>query len=156
MAYLEWEPDLDTGIEIIDSQHRRIVDYINQLHEAKIADDRTMVGDVIDGLIDYTSSHFSFEEAMITEAGYAFVTAHQQTHKSFINRIAQFRVRFKAGQDAQTIAEEMGGMLGHWLYNHIRRDDAAYVAAVEDNINQLAKQKQEGGWLSRTLKRFFS
>lgn len=156
MAYLEWEPDLNTGIDIIDSQHRRIVDYINQLHEAKATNNGSMVGEVIDGLIDYTSSHFSFEEAMITEAGYEFVAAHKQTHKSFINRIAQFRVRFKAGQDPQNIAEDMTGMLGSWLYNHIRSDDAAYVAAVKDNIHQLTAQKQEGGWLSRTLKRFFS
>ena len=35
MALLTWTPDLDTGIETIDSQHKQIVDCINQLHEVQ-------------------------------------------------------------------------------------------------------------------------
>ncbi len=34
MDYLEWTKDLDTGVTVIDKQHRRIVDYINQLVDA--------------------------------------------------------------------------------------------------------------------------
>ena len=30
MAYLNWTPDLETGIREIDGQHKRIVEYINQ------------------------------------------------------------------------------------------------------------------------------
>ncbi len=32
MALLHWQDNLDTGIEVIDDQHRRIVSMINQLH----------------------------------------------------------------------------------------------------------------------------
>lgn len=32
MAILAWVPELDTGIDEIDRQHRRIVDYINKLY----------------------------------------------------------------------------------------------------------------------------
>ena len=35
MAVLQWVEDLNTGIEEIDIQHRRIVDYINRLHELR-------------------------------------------------------------------------------------------------------------------------
>lgn len=34
MALLIWQDDLDTGIEVIDHQHRRIVEMINHLHVA--------------------------------------------------------------------------------------------------------------------------
>ena len=34
MAYLHWSSDLDTGIDVIDKQHQRIVDYLNELNTA--------------------------------------------------------------------------------------------------------------------------
>ena len=34
MERIEWTADLNLGIDVIDSQHRNIVDYINQLTEA--------------------------------------------------------------------------------------------------------------------------
>ena len=35
MAYINWTSDLDTGIHDIDVQHRRIVEYINRLNDAR-------------------------------------------------------------------------------------------------------------------------
>ena len=35
MALLLWQDDLNTGIEVIDDQHRRIVSMINQLHHGR-------------------------------------------------------------------------------------------------------------------------
>ena len=64
MTYLEWSDDLDTGIAVIDDQHKRIVAMINQLDDAQRTANKVKVGTVIDELIDYTVSHFAFEEAM--------------------------------------------------------------------------------------------
>ena len=65
---LTWTPDLSVGIEIIDNQHKRIVEYINQLHEARIRQDKEAISQVIEELVDYTLSPFSFEESMMEEA----------------------------------------------------------------------------------------
>ena len=40
MSYLEWIPELDTNIPEVDLQHRRIVEYINELHDARIDGNR--------------------------------------------------------------------------------------------------------------------
>ena len=65
MDYLHWVPELDTGIAEIDAQHRRIVDYINQLQELRHSHDREGLSNVIAEMVDYTMSHFAFEEALI-------------------------------------------------------------------------------------------
>ena len=70
MALLVWVPELDTGIAEIDRQHRRIVDYINRLYELRSSPDREGLGDVIGEMIDYTFSHFVFEESLIESAGF--------------------------------------------------------------------------------------
>ena len=48
---------------------------------------------------------------------------------------------------------ELGQMLARWLINHIKRDDADYVAAVKTNMIGLIKEKEEKqetrGWFSR-------
>jgi len=36
MAHLQWTKDLNTGIDVIDTQHKQIVDYINQLYDARL------------------------------------------------------------------------------------------------------------------------
>ena len=68
MALLIWQDDLNTGIEVIDDQHRRIVSMINQLHQAQTGASALVVADVMDELVDYTLSHFAFEEELIYSA----------------------------------------------------------------------------------------
>lgn len=152
MAYLVWQEDLDTGIQVIDSQHKRIVEMINQLHDAQAQHDRELLGNVIEELVDYTISHFAFEETLLEDSGYQFSRAHKKVHELFIKRVSDYRMRFEAGED---VAEELKGLLGRWLFNHIRNDDANYVASVKAGMQDLTRDQSHGGWLSRSMKRFF-
>lgn len=57
MAYLHWTDDLNTGIDVIDKQHRRIVECINELSVANTKNDKLGIKHVLDELVDYTLSH---------------------------------------------------------------------------------------------------
>lgn len=152
MAYLVWQEDLDTGIQVIDTQHKRIVEMINQLHDAQAQHGRALLGNVIEELVDYTLSHFAFEETLLEDAGYQFTRAHKKVHELFIKRVSDYRMRFEAGED---VADELKGLLGRWLFNHIRSDDANYVESVKASMQELTRDQSQGGWLSRSMKRFF-
>ena len=65
METLEWSSRLATGIPEIDNQHKRIVDMVNQMREAMETGDTEAVGRVIPDMVDYTISHFAFEEALM-------------------------------------------------------------------------------------------
>lgn len=147
---IAWTNDLNTGIDVIDDQHKRIVDYINQLESAMVKSSHLAVGEVLDELVDYTMSHFAFEESMQEEAGYPFLKPHKAIHGVFIKRVADFQNRYKAGE---SIAEELHHMLSIWLVHHIKRDDMAYVAEVKNSLH--LHDKKAGGWLSRSLEKFF-
>lgn len=166
MAHLVWKTELNTGIREIDTQHQRIVQYINALGDAKLTDDQRAVGKIIDEAIDYTASHFAFEEAMIEDAGYSFVGPHRKVHEIFVRRVVEFRTRFERGED---VLAELHDMLSRWLFNHIRHEDGAYVPAVKAHLEvtgstaerivkaqaskELAQGKAGGqikqGWLKR-------
>lgn len=146
-----WTQDLNTGIEVIDNQHKMIVDYINQLEVAAKQRDRVAVGGVLVDLADYTLSHFAFEESLQVAAGYMFAKPHKSVHEVFAKRIARYQERHNSGEN---IAEALHAMLVSWLMDHIKRDDMAYVLAVKDYMLKVIaeKEKSDGGWIKRFFK----
>lgn len=149
---IRWTSDLNTGIDVIDKQHMRIVDYINDLEKAHQQQDKDLVGRVLNDLVDYTLSHFTFEESLQEEAGYQFCKPHKKVHELFIRRVNEYIERFRLGDD---VTAEIHKLLSSWLINHIKRDDADYVLAVKANMLNIVaekdKKEERGGW----LKRFF-
>ena len=128
MKKMEWGPDLETGIPEVDTQHKRIVHLVNQMQEARMNKDMEAVASVITEMVDYTLSHFAFEEALMEDAGYRFLSPHRRVHELFAKKIPEFQARFEAGED---ITEELHTMLVRWLYNHIRGDDQGYVESIK-------------------------
>ncbi len=152
MSQLVWSNDLNTGVDVIDGQHKRIVEFINQLGDAQQAKDQAAIGEIIEGMVDYTVSHFAFEESLMEDAGYEFLRAHKKVHELFVRRVAEMQTQFKAGND---VSGELHGLLRRWLFNHIRNDDAAYAGTVRANMKTLVQDQSKEGWLSRSLGRFF-
>jgi len=128
MKKLIWSDNLNTGIQVIDRQHRRIVDYINRLYDAhKNGSPKEETGAVIDELVDYTLTHFAFEETMLEDVNYAQLDAHKVFHDQFIQQVRELRERFEEHEPA---AIELNNLMVTWLFNHILHEDAAYVSAV--------------------------
>ncbi len=153
MAYLHWSSDLDTGIDVIDKQHRRIVDYLNELNEANDTGDTTVTNHVLKELVDYTLTHFAFEEELQEKANYPFLKAHKRVHEIFTKRVAEFQQRALAGEN---VAPEVLSMLKIWLVNHIKGDDADYAESVKKMLGVEGQDgKVPGGWLGSALKKFF-
>jgi|WetSurMetagenome_2_1015567.scaffolds.fasta_scaffold00222_27 hemerythrin len=153
MAYLHWSSDLNTGIEVIDDQHKRIVNYLNELNDANDKGDSQITNRVLNELVDYTLTHFAFEEELQEKAGYPFLRAHKRVHDIFTKRIAEFQKRAVAGEN---VAPELLSMLKIWLVNHIKGDDADYAESVRKMLGVEGMEgKVAGGWLGVALKKFF-
>lgn len=152
MAYLHWSSDLNTGIDVIDKQHQRIVDYLNELSEANDHGDVKATNHVIFELVDYTLTHFAFEEELQERANYPFLKAHKRVHEIFTKRVAEFQKRAEAGEN---VAPELLSMLKIWLVNHIKGDDADYAESVKAMLGVEGQEKVAGGWVGMALKKFF-
>ena len=133
MAKTIWTSNLNTGIEAIDRQHKKIAEYINQLDDAiSGGGKRELVAKVIDNLVDYTVSHFKYEERMLEQAEYPFLKAHQNVHQLFIKRLNGYQERFKRGEN---ISEDLLTFMFNWLFGHIRHDDMDYVPSIANNLS---------------------
>ncbi|WP_075184594.1 bacteriohemerythrin [Teredinibacter haidensis] len=145
---IAWTAELELGIPVIDSQHQRIVDYINTVSDAHKSHRTNDVFSVLDELVDYTLSHFAFEESLMEESGYPFLNAHKKVHRLFARRVASFQQRAKAGDD---ITEELLHVLKAWLVNHIKCDDRDYSAVVKANMIEATRRTKakQGSWFNR-------
>lgn len=70
---IAWSDELVIGIPVIDAQHQRIVEYINTVEHVQKTKSQKELLELMDELVDYTVSHFAFEESLMEEAGYDFV-----------------------------------------------------------------------------------
>jgi hemerythrin len=151
MAYMQWTDDLATGIHVIDDQHKRIISYINELDHASQTGNPQEVQHVLEGLLDYTVTHFEFEEELQEKAGYPFLKAHKRVHEIFMKRIAAFRERANNGEN---IIPELLSMLKVWLSSHIKGDDRDYVESVKKVLG-TDNAAEGAGWVGAMVKRFF-
>ncbi len=152
MSTFEWSSDYNIGIKVIDQQHRRIIDYINQVYAApKSSAARAELKEVLTNLIDYTLSHFAFEEALLEEANYADLQEHQLTHANFCNLIEHMQTRFNSGDDVST---ELAELLQRWLLQHILTDDRSYARIIKTRFLGRPTARQLH-WVQAALARHF-
>jgi hemerythrin len=146
---MEWSEKFNIGIEVIDNQHRQILVYINTLDQIRMSGQRNQIKDVLDDLIDYTQSHFSFEENLLEQVNYQYLPSHRGIHELFVKRLNDCRQRFAQGE---AVEHDLHRLLSKWLVNHIQHDDQDYVDAVRDNmLHYLRVQEQKKGksWFAR-------
>ncbi|MCW9024952.1 MAG: bacteriohemerythrin [Gammaproteobacteria bacterium] len=140
MAYWEWSDALSVGVEEIDRQHKRIIEYINQLDKAIYDRNPGPITEIIKGLTNYTLVHFEFEEDLMHKIEYPLLDEHSKTHTSFKNRMTDYQQRFDAGED---ISRKLLTDLRIWLTNHIKKDDQDYAP--------LLRQVDHKPWWNKAL-----
>lgn len=152
MAHMKWSEEFATGINVIDGQHKRIIHYINQLTDAQELNEPELVSEVLVNLIDYTLSHFAFEESLMDESGYEASTIHKQTHNAFKEKINSYQERHNAGED---VSAELFQLLNIWLMEHIMDDDSDYSPIVKKNM-PCANSNDKASCLKKKIQKFFS
>jgi len=125
--FMPWTDELLTGISEVDTQHKWLVDATNRLHDelSKPAADGAAVGEILEGLVDYTYNHFIMEEELFERLGYPETAAHKAQHNVFTGKISDLLMRHESGEIASGEALEL---LKNWLIHHIMQTDKAYVA----------------------------
>jgi hemerythrin len=129
MNFFNWTPDLNLGIETIDEQHKRIADYINELHHAIEKNNKKQVIQVAQKVVEYTYEHFSYEENLLKKANYHLTQPHILVHHHFTKNAKQMK-RDVLNSNDMTAAKKMRSELTVWLTNHIQKEDADYAQCV--------------------------
>jgi hemerythrin len=122
MALINWSPTLSVGVKEIDDQHKKLVDYVNELNDAMHAGKgKDALGKVLAELVSYTISHFAMEERLMGQYHYDNAVNHKAEHAKLVKEVGDFKKKFDAGN--AMISVEIMNFLRDWLANHIMKTD---------------------------------
>ncbi|MDD2872866.1 MAG: bacteriohemerythrin [Azoarcus sp.] len=135
MEELAWSDALLTGIDVIDRQHRGLVDMINAT-AARLADQSELSAEEVRSLVgflkEYTEVHFSTEEALMSLCGLppGYAQAHHHNHDRFLALVGD--MADELGDDAVPDGRQLLAFLGDWLIRHIRGEDQGLARRLRD------------------------
>ncbi len=122
---LEWKGDYSVGIDSIDQQHRKLINLINQLQTAiDYSTGKEFEQEALDELVDYTKTHFSYEEGLLRDNDYPDYENHKAQHEKMFKKVEEVLSDYEHDQDsAMSDAVEY---LKDWLIKHINGTDKEY------------------------------
>jgi len=122
---LTFDPEtMATGHEIVDDQHRKLIDMVNQLEEAvEQGRGREGVDRLLNFLGDYAAKHFSMEEKLMTSTHCPAAEKNREAHKAMFETYKKWRANYdQHGFDPKLIIE-LKDILSDWLVQHICKID---------------------------------
>lgn len=128
MTHINWNERFDTGIEVLDCQHRKLITMINELHDSSLINAGKAVSNTFMGMREYAAEHFSFEEELMQAADYPYTHAHHQLHQRFLERLDTMSRKHHNGVTGN---KELADFLAQWLTHHIGYEDQDYVSDVQ-------------------------
>jgi hemerythrin-like metal-binding protein len=122
-----WDNKFNTGVAVVDEQHHRLVDLINQLG-AISAKQSTLdeLGGILTELANYTVYHFKTEEDLMKQlkVDAAHQLAHIKAHKHFTEQVGVAAKILMSGGDVNNqIVVPLLKYLTNWLVQHILGSD---------------------------------
>ncbi len=142
MPFTEWSKEFSVGVEEIDGDHRKLLELLNQLHDAaKTGDGREVLGSVLDGLMLYVGYHFAHEESLFLRTNYPGYERHRRQHQALTITVKEIRDDFQLG-GADALPRQVLEFLKNWLYEHIMGSDRAF--GVYFNAHRAALESQTG------------
>ncbi len=122
MALISWNDNLSIGVEVVDGQHKKMIEMVNELHAAmKAREGDAVLNLIFMGLADYTKTHFSTEEDIMLSHEYPEYDAHKKEHEDLIAQVAELRKR--ADRKELNITIDLLHFLRDWVKNHIMNTD---------------------------------
>lgn len=133
-----WNDSFATGIELIDQQHKSLINLLNKLvsHLAYLSDAPTLQV-ILEELRAYAAMHFSAEQDVWHAAfpGDPLEVEHKRAHEKFVEKVA-YLTSGSEKKSLEQIIEETVRYLTHWLVMHILVEDK--------NLAKIAQGLQSG------------
>ncbi|RFO97224.1 histidine kinase [Rhodoferax lacus] len=126
MNLMAWSEHFVSGIDAVDAQHKALVGMINAAapHLASGGEEaQHAVGPLLDKLVKYAQSHFTFEEELMQAAHVlpVYFEQHLKTHQAFVQEVVQMRAQYEKGESLS--GNDLLHFLTSWLTFHILSED---------------------------------
>ncbi|WP_417821834.1 bacteriohemerythrin [Terasakiella sp.] len=116
---IEWSEYLDTGVPLIDDDHKMLVAILNRLYQACLyKENEKIFHSILEELAHYTKYHFQREENFMEEIGYPHLKNHKQVHKLLASFVMAELNKVQDHYNTKN-GDELLHFLKNWLIDHI-------------------------------------
>lgn len=124
MSLLNWNDNYRIGDALIDREHRKLFDLINNFHFTYLQNhDHHNILQVLNELVRYAEEHFRHEEQIMAECSYPELDRHREIHVGLFETLFSLQTKLEKGTIG--VEKETIEFLRNWLTDHITSDDRA-------------------------------
>ena len=119
-------PSVALGHSSIDRDHQHLLSLIARFADLAIAKaSADALAEAVCDLTEFTRSHFEYEEALMTSAGYPGADAHRMDHAEMMRQLSLYLFRFSTAVD--TSPNAIVESLQVWFTGHLQQFDLPMV-----------------------------
>lgn len=130
MQPIEWKESFSVGVDIIDEDHKVLIELVNGCLAASANGNLLEINGIFRDLEHYTSFHFHREEEMMAACGYENIGEHKVLHENLISDLDDCRAQALWERTA-TEDSEFVKFLRTWLFKHILKEDMQYRESMQ-------------------------
>lgn len=142
----DWQKNLETGNEDIDTQHKQLfrigrdLEQLLRIQCIGVTDQQLL--DIVCGLRDFTAYHFYIEEKMMNDCCYGKYSEHKKFHKRCSDFVMSIDVP-KLKKDPQAGIRRIKDEVQDWIINHVLTDDMHMAKAYKKYMDEEQARKNK-------------
>jgi hemerythrin len=131
---LPWTPSFSLVAQVLDDEHRSLLDKVNRLLAAVSSGDETTVLMAFSVLVAEARRHFAAEEEQMQALRYPDRERHRAQHEKLQLGLAVLQFTLS---NRTTFGSSLGPLvyLDRWFSAHLQTDDARLAAFIRDRDN---------------------
>lgn len=131
MAY-NWSDELLTGNMQIDTEHKKLIQAINDLLDAcSKGKGRAELEKTVEFLLSYTKTHFAHEEVLQMKYNYPDYNNHKKYHKHFVEQVENIHKKLLTEGSSIALVGDINSKVGNWIITHIKREDVKVAQHIK-------------------------
>ena len=149
----EFDESLVTGNEMIDTQHKELIDKINKLLDScETSKDKVVAVKTLDYLADYTEFHFGEEEKLQESINYPGIEQHKKEHDKLREVVKDlYNMVEEEEGPSEAFVEQVNKNVIEWLYRHIKGFDRSvaeykFMNSSSERLRNLDFSERLPGW----------
>ncbi len=121
---LKWSEDYSIGVELLDSEHKKIFEHFNKLYSMmREGHGHEYYHELIGFLMEYVNTHFEHEEQYQLKISFEGYEKHKESHDKFRLRINEIMESHKNQSISDKELISISLFIKDWLIHHILLGD---------------------------------
>jgi len=138
---ITWSPTYSIGLKVIDDQHKKILNLVNEMYNHIAADEESELAyskKIIQQTVEHIRENFATEEKILLITKFPEYAEHKSAHESFILTLIGNMKDVENGKKLNITA--FTHFLRDWILTHIAIMDRQHFESLRKNIGNLKKE----------------